>query len=572
MLHKGQYRASGEAYICHNIAVADLLKAIHSDNVMIAAAFLHDILEDTDVTAEEIESHFGADVRQIVERLTKLSRFQFSVRSEDNERQAENYRRMYLAIAQDIRVIVVKLADRLHNMRTLQYLPAGRQLQKARETIEIFAPLANRLGIEYFRWQLEDLSFKYLEPENYLAIQSLISEDRMSREKRLEQVAATIRERLECEGIYCIEISSRPKHFYSIHQKMRRRQKDFHQLYDIAGIRLIVSTEMECYQALAVVHDVFQAIPGGFQDYISRPKTNRYQSLHTNVIGSQGRPIEVQIRTMQMHHIACYGTAAEWKYLETGESSNVELTENNKKYAQLHQLLDSKNVLTHDQKLSKIENNIFDEAVYVFSPRGDVFELPQGATPVDFAYCIDNNRGHHCAGAKVNDRAVSLDTQLKNGDIVEILTNSSNQPSLDWLNFVVSDSARSNIRHWYQQSRSDDYIARGRAMLEKKLGKDGLKSLLKSAMAKEVARRNNFSCVDDMLLALGFGEITLNSVIDGLQQVSQEFQNGRDADDEALQDSINDDLYEVSTQWHKNENASNNTSGRAIIGVEGLPS
>lgn len=562
-LHKGQMRASGEPYIAHPVAVANILRGLGGDSAMIAAGFLHDVVEDTDVTADEIEAHFGAEVRQMVEGVTKLSKFRFNSKT---ERQAENFRRMFLAMAQDIRVIVVKLADRLHNMRTLQHMPPEKQVQKARETIEIFAPLANRLGIGRIKWELEDLSFKYLEKASYQKIKSLISEKRTDREDRLKNVGELLKTQLENDGINCVEISSRPKHLYSIYRKMQRQQKDFHQIYDIAAVRLIVGSKVDCYRALAVVHDQFKPIPGRFKDYIGLPKANRYQSLHTAVIGEQGRPIEVQIRTMEMHRVAEYGIAAHWKYKETG-NSNTKVNAEDEKFTWLRQLLEWQSELKDAQEyLSDVKDNLFDEEVYVFSPRGDVFALSQGATPVDFAYRIHTEVGHHCAGAKVNERMVTLDTQLKNGDIVEILTNKNNHPSLDWLNFVVSAGARSRIRHWYKQSHHDENMARGHAMLEKVMGRNGLDSLLKSAPAQAAAQRSNYPCVEDMLAALGYGEITLNSVVNRLQEATKELQPVTPIDDDALAEQINDGAV-VRTRWGGD---AGNESGSSIIGVEGL--
>lgn len=530
---------------------------------MIAAGFLHDVVEDTDVTADEIEAHFGAEVRQMVEGVTKLSKFRFNSKT---ERQAENFRRMFLAMAQDIRVIVVKLADRLHNMRTLQHMPPEKQVQKARETIEIFAPLANRLGIGRIKWELEDLSFKYLEKASYKKIKSLISEKRADREDRLKRVAELLKTQLNDDGITCVDIDSRPKHLYSIYRKMQRQQKDFHQIYDIAAVRLIVGSKVDCYRALAVVHDQFKPIPGRFKDYIGLPKANRYQSLHTAVIGEQGRPIEVQIRTMEMHRVAEYGIAAHWKYKETG-NSNTKVNAEDEKFTWLRQLLEWQSELKDAQEyLSDVKDNLFDEEVYVFSPSGDVFALSQGATPVDFAYRIHTEVGNHCAGAKVNERMVTLGTQLENGDIVEILTNKNNHPSLDWLNFVVSAGARSRIRHWYKQCHHDENMARGHAMLEKVMGRGGLDSLLKSAPAQAAAQRSNYPCVEDMLAALGYGEITLNSVVNRLQEATKELQPVTPIDDGALAEQINDGAV-VRTRWGGDADSDSDSS---IIGVEGL--
>ncbi len=516
-LHEGQYRASGEPYIAHPIAVASLLRDLGGSSVMIAAGFLHDVVEDTDVTADEIESRFGVEVRHLVEGVTKLSKFNFSSKT---ERQAENFRRMFLAMASDIRVIVVKLADRLHNMRTLEHLSPEKQRSISQETKDIFAPLANRLGIGRFKWELEDLAFKYLEPDQYRQIQLLVAERRSDREDRLNKVAESMRQRIQDAGIKCLELSGRPKHLYGIYQKMQRQQKGFHEIYDIAAMRLIVDTKEECYRALAVVHDLFRPIPGRFKDYIGLPKPNRYQSLHTGVIGPTGRPIEVQIRTLEMHHIAELGIAAHWKYKETGGSNNTRITADDEKLTWLRQLLEWQNDLKDAQEyMESIKDNLFDDDVYVFTPKGDVTPLSRGATAVDFAYRIHTQVGNHCAGVRVNGRWVVLDTQLKNGDIVEIITRENSHPSLDWLNFAVTPSARNRIRQWFKRSHRDENVARGRELLEKELGKKGFEALLKSPPMQTVAERCNYHQVEDLLAALGYGEVTLNVVVNRLREV-----------------------------------------------------
>ncbi|MBF2025504.1 MAG: bifunctional (p)ppGpp synthetase/guanosine-3',5'-bis(diphosphate) 3'-pyrophosphohydrolase [Oscillatoriales cyanobacterium C42_A2020_001] len=514
-LHQGQYRASGEPYIIHPVAVAGLLRDLGGGSAMIAAGFLHDVVEDTDITSDELEALFGEEVRTLVEGVTKLSKFNFSSKT---ERQAENFRRMFLAMAQDIRVIVVKLADRLHNMRTLEHLPDVKRRQIALETREIFAPLANRLGIGRFKWELEDLAFKYLEPEAYRGVQELVAEKRADREARLSDIVAALRNRLQQIGIQVFDISGRPKHLYGIYQKMQRQQKGYDEIYDVAAVRMIVDSNEECYRSLAIVHDMFRPIPGRFKDYIGLPKPNRYQSLHTVVIGNTGRPLEVQIRTLEMHHVAEYGIAAHWKYKETGNSSSP-LTGVDEKFTWLRQLLDWQSDLKDAQEyLESIKDDLFDGEVYVFTPNGDVVSLSRGATPVDFAYRIHTEVGNHCAGARVNGRMATLDTTLKNGDIVEILTNKNSRPSLDWLNFVVTASARNRIRQWYKRSHREENIARGREMLERELGKNGFEALLKSAPMLATAERCNYHSVDDLLAALGYGEVTLNLTVNRLRE------------------------------------------------------
>ncbi|KPQ40425.1 MAG: GTP pyrophosphokinase RelA [Phormidium sp. OSCR] len=513
-LHEGQCRASGEPYIAHPVAVAGLLRDLGGNGATIAAGFLHDVVEDTDITPEELEMHFGEEVRRLVEGVTKLSKFNFSSKT---ERQAENFRRMFLAMAQDIRVIVVKLADRLHNMRTLTHLAPAKQKRIAQETLDIFAPLANRLGIGRLKWELEDLSFKYLDGEAYARIRDLVADKRGDRETRIQAVASTLSERLQAVGITDFEVSGRPKHLYGIYTKMQRQQKDFTEIYDIAAVRVIVNSNDECYRALAIVHDAFNPIPGRFKDYIGLPKPNRYQSLHTGVIGKSGRPIEVQIRTAEMHHVAEYGIAAHWKYKESG-SVQSQWTAEDEKFTWLRQLLDWQHDLKDAQEyLDSIKDNLFEDDVYVFTPNGDVVALKQGATPVDFAYRIHTEVGNHCAGAKVDGRIVPLDSRLENGSIVEIITQKNSHPSLDWLNFVMTPSARNRIRQWYKRSHRDENVARGREMLEKELGKSGFEALLKSEPMKTVAERCNYHSVDDLLAAVGYGEVTLNQVVNRLQ-------------------------------------------------------
>jgi len=563
-LHKDQKRASGEPYICHPIEVACLLRDLGGDSAMIAAGFLHDVVEDTEVTPEEIEERFGEEVRRLVEGVTKLSKFNFHSKT---ERQAENFRRMFLAMAQDVRVIVVKLADRLHNMRTLEHLRPEKQQRIAAETLEIFAPLANRLGIGRFKWELEDLSFKYLEPEAYRKMQTHVAGKRTDREIRLKEVATTLHDRMAQAGIGIFDVSSRPKHLYGIYRKMERQQKDFNEIYDVAAIRLIVNTNEECYRALAIVHDAFRPIPGRFKDYIGLPKPNRYQSLHTVVIGSYGRPIEVQIRTLEMHHIAEYGIAAHWKYKESGGSSNTKVNADEERFTWLRQLLEWQSDLKDAQEfMDNVKGNLFDEDVYVFTPDGDVISLTRGATPIDFAYRIHTEVGNHCAGARVNGRIVQLDTPLENGDIVEIITQKNSHPSLDWLNYVVTAGARNRIRQWYKRSHRDENIARGRELLEKELGKSGLDAMLKSEPAQLAAERCNYPCAEDLLAGLGYGEVTLNLVVNRLREAVKAQQPI-----EATASAAEEDTETIIAEAISHPSRSTRpTSDSPIFGVEGL--
>ncbi|HEY9650152.1 MAG TPA: bifunctional (p)ppGpp synthetase/guanosine-3',5'-bis(diphosphate) 3'-pyrophosphohydrolase, partial [Coleofasciculaceae cyanobacterium] len=558
-LHEGQYRASGEPYIAHPIAVAGLLRDLGGSSVMIAAGFLHDIVEDTDVTPDEIGARFGVEVRRLVEGVTKLSKFNFSSKT---ERQAENFRRMFLAMAADIRVIVVKLADRLHNMRTLEHLNPQKQRSIAQETRDIFAPLANRLGIGRIKWELEDLSFKYLESESYRQMQKLVAERRSEREERLAKVADELRQQIKEAGITCLDLSWRPKHLYGIYQKMQRQQKGFHEIYDLAAMRLIVQTKEECYRTLAVVHDAFRPIPGRFKDYIGLPKPNRYQSLHTGVIGPTGRPIEVQIRTLEMHQVAELGIAAHWKYKETGGSHHTRISAEDEKFTWLRQLLEWQNDLKDAQEyMDSVKDNLFDDDVYVFTPNGDVVSLSRGATPVDFAYRVHSEVGNHCTGVRINGEWRVLNEPLKNGDIVEILTQKNSHPSLDWLNFVVTPSARNRIRQWYKRSRREENVERGRELLEKEVGKKGFEALLKSEPMQSVAERCNYHTVEDLLAALGYGEVTLNLVVNRLREAVKAKQ--------PIEVEHKEETVLPSTPTAKVP-ASRGNKSEPIIGVEGL--
>ena len=556
-LHEGQYRKSGEPYIAHPVSVAGLLRDLGGDSVTIAAGFLHDIVEDTEVTPEEIEQQFGIEVRLLVEGVTKLSKFNFS---STKERQAENFRRMFLAMAQDIRVIIVKLADRLHNMRTLQHLKPEKQQRIALETREIFAPLANRLGIGRFKWELENLCFQYLENEAYQEIESLVSERRTDREDRITKLTENLRSRMEELGVNVIEIKGRPKHLYGIYQKMQRQGKEFHEIYDISAVRIIVETKEQCYRSLAVVHDVFKPIPGRFKDYIGLPKPNRYQSLHTTVVGDNGRPLEVQIRTMEMHRIAEYGIAAHWKYKETG-TSDTQLNSDDEKFTWLRQLLEwQKDLKDAQEYIDSLKDNLFEDDVYVFTPGGDVIVLAHGATPVDFAYRIHTEVGNHMKGARINDRWSVLDRPLENGDIVEIITQNNSHPSLDWLNFVVTPTARNRIRQWYKRSHREENLARGKSLLEKELGKKGLDALLKSEQMQITAQRCNYQTTEDLLAALGYGEVTLKQVVNRLQNITKEQQPVTEAESIITESQVVSDRSVVPSSGSK----------YPIAGVEGL--
>ncbi len=512
-LHEGQYRASGEPYIIHPVAVADLLREIGASPAVIAAGFLHDVVEDTEVTPAEIEAHFGAEVRALVEGVTKLGGIHFT---NQTHAQAENLRRMFLAMASDIRVVLVKLADRLHNMRTLAALRPEKQQRIARETLEIYAPLANRLGIGRFKWELEDLAFKVLEPEAFRDVQQQVAAKRSERERRLAVTVQLLRDRLAAAGLGSCEVNGRPKHLHGIWSKMQRQQKAFHEIYDVAALRILCPSLESCYRALAVVHDTFRPIPGRFKDYIGLPKPNGYQSLHTAVIGRH-RPIEVQIRTWEMHQVAEYGIAAHWKYKEGGSPASGDA----ERFNWLRQLVDwQKDDGGGDSSdyLASIKEDLFDEEVFVFTPKGDVVGLRKGSTAVDFAYRIHSEVGNHCQGVRINDRLRPLATPLQNGDFVQVLTAKTAQPSLDWLNFVATPTARNRIRQWYKRSHRTDNVRRGTEMLERELGREGFDALLQGEAMTRVARRCNLVGTEDLLAALGFGGVTLHQVLNRLRE------------------------------------------------------
>jgi len=561
-LHEGQFRASGDPYIVHPVAVADLLRDIGASAPVIAAGFLHDVVEDTDLTADQLEEHFGPEVRALVEGVTKLGGLHFTNRT---EAQAENLRKMFLAMASDIRVVLVKLADRLHNMRTLGSLKREKQERIARETREIYAPLANRLGIGRFKWELEDLAFKLLEPEAFREITEEVATKRSEREERLGVTLKLLSDRLAAVGLESCEVNGRPKHLYGIWSKMQRQQKAFHEIYDVAAVRIITPNLETCYRALAVVHDTFRPIPGRFKDYIGLPKPNGYQSLHTAVIGRH-RPIEVQIRTAEMHQVSEFGIAAHWKYKEGGSPAAGGDTE---RFNWLRQLVDWQQEGgsdDHNDYLASIKEDLFDEEVFVFTPKGEVVGLRKGSTAVDFAYRIHSEVGNHCHGVRINDRLSPLSTPLQNGDFVNILTSKTAHPSLDWLNFVATPTARNRIRQWYKRSHRDETIQRGKELLERELGRSGFDALLSSEAMTRVAERCNLQSTEDLLAALGFGAVTLHQVLNRLRE---EVRLQTEAQAQPLS---NEDVARklVEQQADGSPTRERHGDSQPILGVEGL--
>jgi GTP diphosphokinase / guanosine-3',5'-bis(diphosphate) 3'-diphosphatase len=507
--HERQRRASGEPYVTHPIASAQVLAELGIDPVAVAAALLHDVPEDTEYSLADVEERFGPEVAHLVDGVTKLSKFNTTTRE---QQQAENIRKMFLAMADDIRVVLIKLADRLHNMRTLAALPEEKQQRIARQTLEIYAPLAERLGIWHVKWELEDLAFKILEPDRYRELARLLDTRRKSRETYIERAIGILRPALEAAGIEA-ELSGRPKHIFSIWKKMLRKGAEFGEIYDVYAIRILVDEVRDCYAALGVVHSLWKPIPGQFDDYIAVPKNNLYQSLHTAVIALDGKPLEIQIRTEVMHQVAEVGIAAHWRYKEGSRADR----EYDAKLAWLRQLMDwQRDVSDATEFVEGIKLDIFQDQVFVFTPKGDIKDLPAGATPLDFAYRIHTDVGHRTIGAKVNNRLVPLDYRLKNGDIVEIVTTKGEHgPSRDWLNIVRTSHAREKIRQWFKRKDREENIAHGRESLERELRRLARMSIQAVGLDRiaEVARSYNFDAIDDFYAAIGYGAIGAQQVV-----------------------------------------------------------
>ena len=506
--HEGQLRRSGEPYLQHPIAVAGVLTSLKTDVTAIVAALLHDTLEDTVATPAELEREFGKDVVHLVDGVTKIGKITF--RSYE-EKQAENFRKMVLSMADDIRVVLIKLADRLHNMRTLEHLSAPKRQEIAQETLEIYAPLANRLGIGWIKNELEDLCLKHLKPEVYETLRVRVAKRDEDRQQYIDEVSQLVHKTMQENGLIG-HVYGRPKHLYGIYQKMNKQSITFEEVYDLTALRIVTDSKMNCYAVLGVIHSVWRPVPGRFKDYIAIPKSNLYQSLHTTVVGPKGEHVEFQIRTEEMHRIAEHGIAAHWKYKEQGQVADRD----SKAFGWLHQFVEWHEDLTDNRQfMDSVKLDLFHDVVYVFTPKGIVKELPRGSTPVDFAFAIHTQVGDHCVGAKVDGKIVPLKHQLASGDTVEILTSPTQSPHKDWLKFVRTSRAKTKIKHWIKLEEQKRSIEIGRRLLESEFRRQGMAParMFKSAELLEAARQSGFDSIDELAAAVGFGRVATSQVI-----------------------------------------------------------
>jgi len=558
--HKFQLRKTGAMYITHCLSVACILADMGLDAASVCAGLLHDVVEDTSITVDNIRDLFGPDIALIVDGVTKLSKLEVGSKA---ERQAESFRKMFLAMAKDIRVILTKLADRLHNMRTLGVMPPQKQRDISKETMEIYAPLAHRLGIFGLKNELEDLALLYLDHEKYSYIRDRLANLQVEREAYIDEVIAIIKEKLEEVNI-ASEITGRPKHYHSIYKKMIAQKKDIDEIYDLVAVRIIVKTVQDCYAVLGIIHTIWKPIPGRFKDFVAMPKENMYQSIHTTVMGEKGEPFEIQIRTEEMHRVAEYGIAAHWVYKEGAEK------EYDQYFEWLRQSLEwQSEVKDTDEYFEMLKLELFQDIVFVFTPRGDVMEMPLGSTALDFAYRVHSDIGHRCVGSKVNGRIVTLDYELVSGDIVEILTSKYASPKRDWLNIVRTSNARSKIRSWFNKERRGDNLEKGREMYEQAIAKSGMdgKELQKGDAVIGIAKRFGCATMDDLMISLGDGSVALNTLISRIKE--EYFKNILPVlSDEEIEEKANEKGAKAEKKQKKSDGKSSN--GIFIHGVDNV--
>ena len=552
--HKDQKRESGEPYVTHPIDVATILIEMGMDTSTIVAGLLHDVIEDTEYTYDDIKKLFNEEIANLVQGVTKLGKIEYKTKE---EQQADNVRKMLLAMAKDIRVIIIKLADRLHNLRTLKYMPKEKQKQKAKETLDIYAPLAHRLGISKIKWELEDLAFRYLHEEEYYDLVKQIAEKRVERETYISDIIKDLHGKLE-ESEIDSDIDGRPKHFYSIYKKMINKNKSIEQIFDLTAIRILVNTVKDCYGVLGIVHTIYKPIPGRFKDYIAMPKPNMYQSLHTTVIGPQGKTFEIQIRTFEMHKTAEYGIAAHWKYKEGDNQEEKENSFENK-LAWLRDMLEwQKETSDAAEFIEGFKIDLFTDEIFVFTPKGVVINLPSNATPIDFAYRIHTDVGNRCVGAKVNGKIVPLDYSLKTGEIVEVLTSKNAKgPNIDWLNIAKSNQAKSKIRQWFKKIKKEENITKGKEAFEKELKKQGVvySEIAKGDGYEKIIKRYNIHSMEDLYAAIGIGQLSASAFILKLKE------------DNLIEKQNTDITKTIDDQIAKNEKVSVKKENLSFYGV-----